>query len=718
MDKRFEGKKCPFCKTLFKEDDVIVVCSTCEMPHHLSCWQENNGCTTFGCTGNIKETVGNVGTTSQNSIVQPYQKETTESKDTQSGAENENSAPVRRYETLSEEEPCVIYENTPILVEKVTLIIDHHTDNVMARCSFRSLTDKPIQALLVDVDCTDPWGNSSGKVEGFQFLDLKTKRDSTFGQTKPIQLPNAVTRSVNIIIKKVLYADRTVDEATSDFTTIPKQESLESFFGSPDLAKEYARETNEKAKYKVAEGTHYWRCACGAVNHLSDSACYSCKAIKSDLLKKLYPEQIASNLAAYEKEKKLKAEKEQAERDEQLRQAEERMRLAQEEKEKKDREEAEQKALQKKKKRKKIIKLISIISGAILLVTFLVYATIRHVIPYVHYVNACKSLEAQEFDDAYKAFIELGAFSDSADKALETIYQKGVYLMGEGSYTDAITEFKKVEDYKDSKDQIKESNYQYAIECFDSGEYKTSVDKFKLVKDYKDVDERLPEAKYQYALELKGNSKWRDASSLFGELGDYKDSKDNYKETYYQYGLGLLDGYSYTTAVTVFRTLGDYKSSEDKLNEAKYGYVRENKNNYDTTTYSYLKDLKDINYKDTDDIYDDLYEWRVINIRFNSNSNGTNNESSISRYKPVYCHFELTGGTPGDSIYIICKDYRPDGSSNKNSTDSEYYCGETGWFGWDHGLYTNPSYGATGTLTMEFYDENDNLLGKGSVNIN
>lgn len=49
----FIGKTCPYCKTEFKEEDEIVVCSVCEMPHHKECWIENNGCTTFGCTGTI-----------------------------------------------------------------------------------------------------------------------------------------------------------------------------------------------------------------------------------------------------------------------------------------------------------------------------------------------------------------------------------------------------------------------------------------------------------------------------------------------------------------------------------------------------------------------------------------------------------------------------------------------------------------------------------------
>lgn len=49
----FIGKVCPYCKAEFKEGDDVVICSTCEMPHHKECWIENQGCTTFGCTGTI-----------------------------------------------------------------------------------------------------------------------------------------------------------------------------------------------------------------------------------------------------------------------------------------------------------------------------------------------------------------------------------------------------------------------------------------------------------------------------------------------------------------------------------------------------------------------------------------------------------------------------------------------------------------------------------------
>lgn len=51
---QYIGKICPYCKTAFTEEDEIVVCSDCEMPHHKDCWIANKGCTTFGCQGTIQ----------------------------------------------------------------------------------------------------------------------------------------------------------------------------------------------------------------------------------------------------------------------------------------------------------------------------------------------------------------------------------------------------------------------------------------------------------------------------------------------------------------------------------------------------------------------------------------------------------------------------------------------------------------------------------------
>ncbi|MBP0982098.1 MAG: zinc-ribbon domain-containing protein [Oscillospiraceae bacterium] len=44
------GKICPFCKTAITAEDEVMVCPSCATPHHKACWDENKGCTTFGCS--------------------------------------------------------------------------------------------------------------------------------------------------------------------------------------------------------------------------------------------------------------------------------------------------------------------------------------------------------------------------------------------------------------------------------------------------------------------------------------------------------------------------------------------------------------------------------------------------------------------------------------------------------------------------------------------
>ncbi len=40
---------CPYCRSPFESGEEQTVCEGCETPHHADCYQENGGCTVFGC---------------------------------------------------------------------------------------------------------------------------------------------------------------------------------------------------------------------------------------------------------------------------------------------------------------------------------------------------------------------------------------------------------------------------------------------------------------------------------------------------------------------------------------------------------------------------------------------------------------------------------------------------------------------------------------------
>jgi uncharacterized membrane protein YhaH (DUF805 family) len=41
-------ESCPYCRETVAESEGLR-CPTCKTPHHSDCWQENGGCTVFGC---------------------------------------------------------------------------------------------------------------------------------------------------------------------------------------------------------------------------------------------------------------------------------------------------------------------------------------------------------------------------------------------------------------------------------------------------------------------------------------------------------------------------------------------------------------------------------------------------------------------------------------------------------------------------------------------
>jgi len=86
---KYIGKVCPYCKTPFTEDDEIVICSNCEMPHHKDCWIENTGCTTFGCTGTINSADGSGNTGNSNGMGFDQSQPMSHIFCTRCGAENE-----------------------------------------------------------------------------------------------------------------------------------------------------------------------------------------------------------------------------------------------------------------------------------------------------------------------------------------------------------------------------------------------------------------------------------------------------------------------------------------------------------------------------------------------------------------------------------------------------------------------------------------------------
>ena len=651
---------------------------------------------------------------------------------------------------------------SPVIISAGVLLKDKETNKIIAQLKFKNISPKIIKAVKVVVYPQDITRKPLGREIVKEYLDLSVYQGVEFGQRVAIILPDASTRAFSADVTQVVFEDRSVWQAEdASWEELPAPVSLSDSLGDAELAKQFQIKYGEDCAVAPKEYKDLWLCACGAWN--AGKTCYSCRKAKDLLLS------YDSGQLTVDRDTRLKKEKKEREA-----------------KEAAEREAARKKAEEEKQRKSRVQSIAKKTAKAILAVTltaFLVYVIGWHLIPFIRYKTACKALDTQDYDKAYETFAALGDFNDSADKAIETLYQKGIYLMkieafrdaavefgkvpeyldsselsvqcrneadyldakgclGNGdfrqamdsfialndykdsekladesayllamqlfdkaSYGEAYTYFKELSSYKDSKDRANEAEYQYAIQCFNAEEYEEAIKAFKTVKGYNDSAERLLEAKYQYGLAQSEKSDWETASIMFKELGTYQDSEARYQETGYKYGMELLKGEEFYKAVQVFKTLKGFQDSDAKLNEAEYGYVKKHINKNDRLTYTYLDELKAIQYKDARELYESLYQWEVQQIAVNTSRNDYETIlPSVSRFCD-YCHFEfkVCGGPFNETITLSHRITWPNGSVSY----SDWYW-EKAWVGSILGFYwdgfDNPSNMAKGTMTVTVYN--------------
>ncbi len=75
-DNNLEKNVCPVCSTEIEPTDEKVICPDCKIVYHKDCWDENNGCATYGCksTGCLKPPPMKIDIpqTKQENIICPY----------------------------------------------------------------------------------------------------------------------------------------------------------------------------------------------------------------------------------------------------------------------------------------------------------------------------------------------------------------------------------------------------------------------------------------------------------------------------------------------------------------------------------------------------------------------------------------------------------------------------------------------------------------------
>lgn len=202
--------------------------------------------------------------------------------------------------------------------------------------------------------------------------------------------------------------------------------------------------------------------------------------------------------------------------------------------------------------------------------------------------------------------------------------------------------------------------------------------------------------------------------------GDYKDSSKLKLDCCIPYAEQLLDEGKYEEAVNIYNSLNDTtdeRQLENKINlknKIKYAYVIDHNDNTDFTTYNYLANLIEYNYKDSLEIYNKLYNIDCKIIINDKKNDFLLAPTKINSDSGIHDHYNITENTMDQLRIKIVHEYKKD---NKWYLAEEWRPGIWSTNRWDsfdyhHFNYHNNTYNR---LVIYNFDTNEKICSSNEV---
>lgn len=428
---------------------------------------------------------------------------------------------MERYTSLYRLPENQYTAGSPVLLEAGALLKDSRTGAVLVQLKMRSVSAKPIRAVMVAVDAFDVSGAPLEGVAEYQYLDLSVPRDEPFGQHQAIVLPDANTRRASVRCTRVVFADGTSWEAdpSAVWLPLPERTTLEEAL-SQELAEQYRRDTAACAQMLPQRCGSLWSCACGALNSAEEKVCHRCGLSLDAQLAVLDETVLREHLAAYKEAEAKKAEE-----------------LCRREKER----QAEH--------RRKTKKTLAIALPAAAVCTAAVILITTVIVPNQKHKEALALIEAGDYPAAYAMLEELG----KPEEIKQNKYDRAIKLLNSGDYDDAYTLLGNIGE----NEVIAESKYDRAMKLIDAGDYD---DAYTLLRNIGN-NEAVAANKYDRAMAYINAQDYEAAYTLLDGL-NYEDSEEKRESIKPQYYEILLSRASAGDTVS----FGSYEQDGDESN--------------------------------------------------------------------------------------------------------------------------------------------------------
>ena len=144
---------------------------------------------------------------------------------------------------------------------------------------------------------------------------------------------------------------------------------------------------------------------------------------------------------------------------------------------------------------------------------------------------------------------------------------------------------------------------------------------------------------------------------------------------------------------------GQTDAAAGKSMKEMYAYVTSHRQREDATTAAYLALLRQANYRDSQQIYQSLYAWKV-EIFFNTEASDlTTRLETATAAQTLYAHYIVSGGPLNGSLQLKYTYRKPNGATGEKVITGTC-ASSTGNIFWRDGIYAETEQQQAGTMQV------------------
>ncbi|MBR3416803.1 MAG: tetratricopeptide repeat protein [Clostridia bacterium] len=374
------------------------------------------------------------------------------------------------------------------------------------------------------------------------------------------------------------------------------------------------------------------------------------------------------------------------------------------------------------------------------------------------YRTAEQLLENKDYQNAANIYEKIITYKDSKKRHDECLYNQANDLFSVEKYEDALNLFVQIQSDYDVGSKIDDCYYHVSKYYYEKGNYEKSYENYiSLTKNKEENDLSAYDLSFKddlilnYAKSLINRNENDSLNRAIGILAgnDNEEAKELIdqantllQKNKYDSAERMVKRGNYINAVQAYEELSGYLDSDEKILETKYEFIKHYLekmndslnsalifNDLKTTIsssrwkyldecfdeelyYQYAKELSQLNYKDSSEIYSDLTRWRV-GLLINDEEDSYDSKSTISRSETFYGHIRVQGGEYEENTTLQYRITLPSGQVLSDTIDDV----SSGYSGWCCAYYNDYLYGATGSCKFEILDSNGEILASETVRI-